>query len=139
MMIIGFTGTSEGLTAFSKVSLKTKLEELFAHGSQEFHHGDCIGADATAHDYAKQIGYKITVHPPVNPRKRAFKQGDLILSEQPYLLRNKVIVDSCHILIAAPAEMNELIRSGTWSTWRYARKMGRPILLIKPDGRTINQ
>jgi hypothetical protein len=41
-------------------------------------------------------------------------------------------------LIAAPAEPEEQLLSGTWSTVRFARKLGKPVFLILPDG-TVNR
>jgi hypothetical protein len=54
--------------------------------------------------------------------------------ERPYLDRNKDIVRETASLIAAPAEPEEQLRSGTWSTVRFARKQGKPVFLILPDG-----
>jgi hypothetical protein len=34
--------------------------------------------------------------------------------------------------------MNEVVRSGTWATVRYARNWEKPITLLMPDG-TIKQ
>ena len=39
------------------------------------------------------------------------------------------------VLIAAPAEQEgERLRSGTWATVRYARRLGRRVVLVCPDG-----
>jgi len=44
-------------------------------------------------------------------------------------------VNECDVLIAAPGEFVERKRgSGTWGTVRYARKLGRPLVIIWPDG-----
>jgi predicted Rossmann fold nucleotide-binding protein DprA/Smf involved in DNA uptake len=58
--------------------------------------------------------------------------------EKPYLARNRDIVLETIALIAAPAEPLEQIRSGTWSTVRFAKKQGKTVILILPDG-TIEQ
>ena len=58
--------------------------------------------------------------------------------ERPYLDRNKDMVRETAWLIAAPAEPEEQLRSGTWSTIRFARKLGKPVFLIFPDG-TVNR
>jgi hypothetical protein len=100
----------------------------------EFHHGDCVGADAEADDLIAQIGgCKIVIHPPDNPRKRAFKTrypGRIVLPAKPYLMRNHDIVDATDILIAAPKTNEEELRSGTWATIRYAMKQGKEVLKL---------
>lgn len=52
---------------------------------------------------------------------------------RPPLERNRTIVDECEVLVACPAGP-EVTRSGTWSTIRYARRIGRPVVIIYPDG-----
>jgi predicted Rossmann fold nucleotide-binding protein DprA/Smf involved in DNA uptake len=55
---------------------------------------------------------------------------------RPFLRRNRDIVDACQLLIVAPGEEAERRRSGTWATYRYARTVGRALLVVFPDGRT---
>jgi len=135
-MRIGFTGTQEGMTELQRsavlstlLSLKQGLDK-----EDEFHHGDCIGADAEAHDLAEMLGFKTVTHPPVKESKRAFKVADVILKSKDYLVRNHDIVDACQTMIAAPKEKVEILRSGTWATVRYARKKNRRLFLIYPNG-----
>lgn len=114
--------------------LSSALDEL-KFSKFEFHHGDCVGADAEAHDIAYLLQYFfIVLHPPINESKRAFKHADLTLKAFPYLDRNKHIVRDTNRLIATPAQKEEQLRSGTWSTIRYARKAGKPVTIIYPDG-----
>ena len=54
-----------------------------------------------------------------------------------YLERNHDIVDETDMLIATPGEEQEVQRSGTWATIRYARKQKRTILTIYPSGRAL--
>jgi predicted Rossmann fold nucleotide-binding protein DprA/Smf involved in DNA uptake len=35
--------------------------------------------------------------------------------------------------------MEEELRSGTWATVRYARRIGRPITLLFPDGGVLRE
>jgi hypothetical protein len=100
----------------------------------ELHHGDCIGADAQANDEAEDWGIYIVIHPPINTTKRANRTGNWYHEPLPYLVRNKNIVNNTDMLIACPGEDAEQLRSGTWSTVRYARKLGRPIKIVLPDG-----
>jgi len=128
----GFTGTRYGMTEEQKSALRTFL----SGGSGEFHHGDCVGADSEAHDIAEDCGYCPVLHPPSDYRFRAWKEvpPSLMRIEKPYMTRNRDIVDETIALIAAPAEAAEQPKGGTWSTVRYARRLGRSIVLLLPDG-----
>jgi hypothetical protein len=132
MDIIGFTGTQRGMTRIQKSVLRGILQ----NDSGEFHHGDCIGADEEAHDIASELGYDIWVHPPKDPSKRAFCKApnNRMMFAKPYLVRNHDIVDVCTKLIATPGEAVEQLRSGTWATIRYARKVGKEVTIIFPNG-----
>ena len=132
---IGFTGTRH----ISRVhpdrltSLKTLLDNYAFHHRDAvviLHHGDCQGADAMAHHIARQCNMLVTIHPPVDPKWRAFCNGDEILEPKPFLERNHDIVNSCNVLVALPRQKGkEIQRSGTWSTIRYAR-LSNPSLPI---------
>lgn len=130
-MIIGFTGTQRGITRLQQSALESVLTQ--ALNVKEFHHGDCVGADATASRIANDFNIRVIIHPPVDPKKRAFCIG-YTMKPKPYLNRNHDIVNACDLLIATPGEKQEQLRSGTWSTIRYATKKGKPTLIIYPDG-----
>ena len=132
-MAVGFTGTQLGLAWKQKATLRSILEQLHSV-FLKFHHGDCIGADKESNDLAREIGFKIVSHPPLNESKRAFCEADQILPSKEYLERNHDIVNHSQILIACPKESQEVVRSGTWSTIRYARKMQKDIIIIYFDG-----
>lgn len=116
------------MTPYQKDGVKHYLEQC-----KEFHHGDCIGSDAQAHEIAQAFGCKIVIHPPINPSKRAFCKGEItILEPRQYLDRNHDIVDACETLIATPKTSEEELRSGTWATIRYARKTGKNVIVLHP-------
>ncbi len=102
----------------------------------ELHHGDCVGADAQAHKIAKSTLARIVVHPPLSSsRLRSFCAGDESRKPCAFLVRNSHIVkEGIDGLIAAPRESTEQLRSGTWSTIRKARRLGRRIFIVNPDG-----
>lgn len=127
-MKVGFTGTREGMSQAQREAVAKLLAELHA---DEFHHGDCIGADEQAAAIARAIGYRIHSHPPANSAIRAFARADVELEPKDYLVRNREIVDASDVLVAAPAGP-EVRRSGTWSTVRYARKRGRAVHVVMP-------
>jgi hypothetical protein len=131
-MIIGFTGTQNGMTRKQGESFLLLIREL---GINEFHHGDCIGADAQAHKIVSNLtDAQIMVHPPDKNIKRAFCKSNNVAQPLPYLERNKIIVNESNILIATPNQYKEVLRSGTWSTIRYAKKSNKTCYIIFPDG-----
>lgn len=131
---VGFTGTQRGMSKI-QAEIFGPIWEAFAPKVGEVHLGDCIGADAEIYALVKRISPHVhTVgHIPNVGNKRAFCKYDEELPAQSYLVRNKAIVSASAILIAFPGGA-EVLRSGTWSTVRFARKFRKPILLIYPDG-----
>jgi hypothetical protein len=129
-MRIGFTGTREGMTDHQKEQFVLKMQDL---SPTEFHHGDCEGADAEAHDLVREFfpEVKIVVWPPKSAYRRAFKVGDETKEPESYLIRDKKIVDTVEYLFGAPKQNNEIIRSGTWTTIRYGRKTGKPVTVLE--------
>lgn len=128
-MILGFTGTHDGMSLVQKTLFEGVIARLCP---REFHHGDCVGADAEAHAIVRRLAPKcdIIIHPPDIDAKRAFCPPDKLHRPRPYLIRNRAIVFCCDAIAAAPKTMTEELRSGTWSTIRYARKAGKPVHLL---------
>jgi hypothetical protein len=130
-MTIGFTGTHIAITD----KQKERLIRLFAeYKPTEVHHGGCICADEYCHKIAKFMkDCKIIVHPPIN-KKAVFDYSDaaMIMPEMDYIDRNHVIVSVCDLLIAMPNTEQEVVRSGTWATIRYARKLKKVIVILEP-------
>lgn len=131
-MIVGFTGTQNGLTLAQREALRAYLGTL--QNVEEFHHGDCIGADATAHGFMARRT-RIVIHPGDRKDKRAFCHGSTVMRVCPPLDRNRHIVAACNLLIACPKNMFEEQRSGTWATAREAFRKGKDVTVIWPDGR----
>lgn len=126
-MKIGFTGSREGISERQAQQLEVLLIDLQA---TEFHHGDCIGADAEAHAIAKRLGIHTTAHPGNAPSMRAFCDADEVRPAKAMLPRNWDIVSETELLIAAPAREEEM-RSGTWATVRYARKQKKRRYILR--------
>jgi hypothetical protein len=151
MYKIGFTGTRRGMTPPQAEAFYNYLKGVywtFPKDRIEFHHGDCAGADAQAHAHVATTYGLVTdihIHPPISSSARAFCE----LRERPhgkramtlvtypvkdYLERNHDIVDAVDLLIATPKEDQEVMRSGTWATIRYARKKLKPVAIFLPSG-----
>lgn len=135
-MNVGFTGTQRGMTEAQWASYWRVIYAIARDNNHvcSFHQGDCIGADAQAAHGAKSLLYRIIGHPPDNDSKRAFFHADEWRAPLPYLDRNKAIVRSSEKMIATPGETQEQLRSGTWSTIRFARRISKPLSIIYPDG-----
>ena len=132
---VGFTGTQRGMTPEQDETVRKAFRRMEDEGgSQWAAHGDCIGADAEFHDIAREFDMKVAIFPPENPSKRAWKEGDTCAEPKPYLDRNKDIVDEVDYMLATPGEFEEVLRSGTWSTIRYAIKQQVPVQIVFPDG-----
>lgn len=132
-MKLGFTGTRTGMTDRQKQELHAFLSGTDIWGVEGLHHGDCVGADAEAHEIAKSLSIYVVVHPPIDPKFRAWCVGDEMRDEKPYIERNHDIVDETGYLFVAPRTEKEQVRSGTWATYRYADKQQIPgIWIAKP-------
>lgn len=136
-MKIGFTGTRKGMTDAQYYTFVFLCSNLFhGHTDNEWHDGDCIGADAETHDLvAVMDGLKLHGHPSNLRRQRALNLYDVDYDEYPPLVRNKHIVDAVDLMFATPEGVDEEMRgSGTWATIRYARKQDKPLIIIFPNG-----
>lgn len=130
-MIIGFTGTQWGMTTRQKYVVTMILTRFVA---TKVHRGDRIGADDQFDSIARALNFYIVVHPSVNPKKQARVVDDdktTYLTPKSYKNRDHDIVDACSLLVAAP-KSSERLRSGTWSTVRYARKRRKSIIIVEP-------
>jgi hypothetical protein len=118
------------------------IYELFAgNGTNHWHDGDCIGADAQAHGavarYKTVYKARITLvgHPCYLDKFRANLTYDITRPIHPPIERNHHIVDESDVMIATPQEYEEVKRkSGTWASIRYTGKREVPLFIIWPDG-----
>lgn len=134
-MKLGMTGNRYGISNDAQIKL---FDFLNKNTTTEVHHGDCIGADAMFHNICTNLNIKTIIHPPDNNKMRMFCQGNVILSAKKYLTRNRDIVNGTDILIAFPSSKEEILRSGTWSTIRYAKKVNKKVIIIYPNGELEN-
>jgi len=144
-MIVGFTGSREGMTVFQEATFRNVLTMIMAKSGITdkeyiFIHGDCIGSDEEAAQIARDLGFEIIGYPANIPKYRAYFSSDVEKEPEQPLVRNRNIVKDCNLLIAMPKETFEpkpMQGQGTWSTIRYARKqqrLDRPCYIIWPNG-----
>lgn len=131
-MVLGFTGTQMGLSKEQADALAALVAEL---RPAEVRHGDCVGADTEFHVVCGRLGIPIVIHPSSRQTKRSYnRNADNIMPAKDSLTRNRDIVDASDTVLACPSGMQEMLRSGTWSTVRYARKTGKRVIIVFPDG-----
>ena len=130
MIKLGFTGSRHGMSQHQQEQFALAISSLEL---LEFHHGDCEGADAQAHDIIRLFSpdTRIIVHPPLSDYLRAYKSGDQSLEPLPYLERDRMIVDSTDMLFATPQTDSYQPKSGTWFTIRYAGVKQKPCTVFK--------
>lgn len=134
---IGITASRNAMTVAAGRAAFALLRNL----RQRFdwmNHGDCVGGDELLASYWALAGGRLRAHDPDNSAMRAFVWSDERLPPLPYLQRNRAIVDTSACLVAVP-DGPERERSGTWSTVRYARRLGRPVAVIMPDGSVVKE
>jgi hypothetical protein len=142
-MRIGFTGTREGMTTSQWMQVQDLMREHFwVTMPNEFHDGDCVGADSQAFHSAllmkNDLGLDVKTHGhPCNlhEKYRAGNKHDVTYPIYPPLVRNRHIVQQSDLMLAAPKEYEEVkIGSGTWATIRYAQRKGVRLIVVWPDG-----
>ncbi|NIN67778.1 MAG: hypothetical protein GTO63_24345 [Anaerolineae bacterium] len=137
---VAFTGSRKDMTTIQAQRLAEVLADLHMGGVNRIRHGCCKGADRTAHRLAVGLGFRIGGHPGDQEQSAWAHEPtrlgdfDFIKPVQSYLVRNREMVDKCGLLIATPAEMTFVLRSGTWATVRYASDTGTRTIFVFPDG-----
>jgi hypothetical protein len=138
MLSVGFTGTRKGMTGTQSAHFRTILAGLaLANRYGEFHHGDCEGADAEAHDLVRQLcpDWTIHIHPgPEGDPHRAHRTGDKAHPPKTHFARNRDIVRASSLIIGVSKAPHRLERGGTWYTLDFAVKSKVPTKVLWPDG-----
>ncbi len=125
---VGISGTRHGANPHQLIMIKVALINYKERGAKNFRHGDCAGVDVEAAVIARRLGYYIIKHPgPVGVGSYA----DETFGPMSFLDRNKVIARMSDVILIVPHTNKEVLRSGTWSTYRYALKMDIPIRMVK--------
>lgn len=135
-MVVGFTGTQAGMTWQQKHEVQQRIHIWKHHDRRDVRaiHGDCVGADADFDEICAKEGVPRECRPSNIKEKRANTGAREIAPPWPPLDRNKFIVFDATCMIACPKTMEEEMRSGTWMTIRFCRRMKRALLLVWPDG-----
>jgi hypothetical protein len=136
-VVLAFTGSRRGLTPAQLAAL---AEVLAGYPGATLHNGCAEGADEAALDIAYDLGLRLECWPcNYDQRERAWNyvyENPLatLHPTAPPLERNRRMVEAASVVVACPDGPEER-RSGTWSTVRAARRLGRSIVIVWPDGR----
>lgn len=135
---LGITATRVGLTRRQKTAV---ISLHFTHQLPDhfkLRHGGCIGGDEDIHKIFRETSSVYVIVYPQNALSDSVStfcvnDADEIRESLPPLVRNRLLVDESSLLIACP-KGGEYMRSGTWATIRYARKVHKEIWIVWPDG-----
>jgi hypothetical protein len=145
-MKIGFTGTRNQLTEAQSASLERLLTPAeYGPNRPIFHHGACKGADSFAATVAFGLNYDVIAHPGKSAHGGdnewlcpiALEHSTEVRETKTHFARNRDIVDETDMLIACPQYMDPITegtKGGTAYTIQYARKKGRPVVIVRPNG-----
>lgn len=132
-IVYGFTGTKIGM---SQAQLAEVAQLLYKHRITRIHHGCCKGADIECNTLA--VMHRIETHGHPSNITNTQRECELTKIYDPFdpLERDKhIVMAGVDGLIATPKTAKEQLRSGTWTTVRYARQMNRNIYIVLPDGK----
>lgn len=130
---LGITATRSGLTL-----AQVAAAAAYVGSCGTLHHGGAAGGDTQCHWLALAFRRPVVVYPSTLGFAKALKLADpALVKVHPAaapLVRNRTIVETIDWLLVLPRGTEEELRSGTWATWRYAKKVGRQRTIIYPDG-----
>jgi len=138
MKHIGITGTRFKMTGPQGRKLSRLLLAQYEPESA-LHHGACVGVDEYTATKASYLGYWVVAHLPIDDKwlsTQSIRVSNEVCKAKEYIDRNHDIVEASSVVIAVPNTKEEVLRSGTWSTIRYAKKLGKEIHIIFPSGET---
>jgi hypothetical protein len=137
LQVLSFTGIADGLTMPQRRIITNQLirydpaQHAFAVGGapgvdievalQGLHLGFHVHAVLPSAPYHPEGAVACTTHEVVAPGRNA---------SESYMKRNSRLAEICYCMVAFPATNTERLRSGTWSTVRRARTLGRPVRII---------
>lgn len=133
-MHISFSGSRDGYNAWQAKQLEDFLRQN-RDRIRSASHGSCRGADIQFHELIRRVCGKL-VYIAVYPSTAATaapipRDANFVAAPRPPLTRNPDIINAGKdLLLLTPKEMSEVQRSGTWSSYRYAKRHGIPFQIF---------
>jgi hypothetical protein len=141
--VLCFTGARTGLTPAQLAALRVVLAGYAVPGAV-LHNGCAEGADEACLELADILDGVLVLWP-CNAARRLWAFGFVdgrdywsIQPTLPPLERNARMVAAASVVVACP-DGPERTRSGTWSTVREARRMGREVVVVWPSGEVTRE
>ena len=136
-MKVSFTGTQFGMSPWQSYLVSKWLEE-HGHQASLFAHGCCCGADIEFHRMVRRMvgkGAYIAVYPSTAKTRAPIPpDANFVADPKPPLERDRDIVNAGNnLLLATPKQQHEVLRSGTWTTIRYAWRKRIKVEIYYPD------
>jgi hypothetical protein len=137
-MILGISGTRHGVTL---------AQERAAYGwigtkrPTAFNHGSCAGVDVQVACIVRKLmpDCRIVAHPgPDGIWRCESGVDDITLAVMTHFARNRGIVNASDEMLIIPREYTWQARGGTWFTFDFAMKCGRPTTVIWPNGEVVD-
>lgn len=135
MLKVGFTGTRIGLTFVQFDALVRSFDHFVGEEQVNLFIGGAEGADEQVFNWA--LGWPSVEYIAIFPatgRIPSYGMSFCTQDPKPPLDRNRDIVSRVDYLFVAPSGMVEERRSGTWATYRYAKKKGIARWIVWPNG-----
>ena len=142
-MILTLTATRRGITSAQRAA----VPGLLAAYPTTLLHGGAPGGDEELHELISGLrGFlvsncQVEVYPANASRHMFWKDkarfAPFALTVQPPehpLVRNQIMATRADHVLACPETAHEVLRSGTWTTVRAARRAGHRVTIIEPDG-----
>lgn len=145
-MIVACTGPEDPKPGMSEARLRVQhaLRSLNPERLLEFRTGAAFGIDSACYHYAVFL-FRHAEHRVFVPQGQRYNQELVALARQEghdivgvpggYLKRDDALVDGATLLLAFPETMNEVLRSGTWSTIRRAWKRDITVMYFPLDNK----
>ena len=141
--VLGFTGTQRGLSPqqifFVQMFVRefTRQCDLLREAALG-RHGCCVGADEQFHRMGTFGNVPMITHPGHIPEKTSTScSGVFHHLPRNTLERNQLVVSRSWALLVCPSTDVEQVRSGTWATIRYARRVRKPHVQVNLDGTSL--
>lgn len=140
-MIIGFTGTRNGMTDEQYKAVVKIVTDLVCLSDEPVVclHGDCIGADADFNKIVLDVSdpyLQTQTRPCTYENMRAFCEAKQIEEPKPPMQRNRDIVADSDVMIACPPNYVKIKKgSGTWATVGFTKKAKKPLYIVLPNGK----